>query len=76
MPAAALFAAVTATTVAFYRIDPNAGHLMLPYLAFTGFANALNYRIWLDNPAVSVSMVLNQAAQPLKWGLKPLADRL
>jgi tryptophan-rich sensory protein len=54
MPPAALFAAVTATTAAFYRVDPNAGHLMLPYLAFTGFANALNYRIWMDNPGVSV----------------------
>lgn len=50
---AALFAGVVATTVEFWKVDPFAGKLMLPYLAFTGYANALNWWFWKNNPDVS-----------------------
>lgn len=41
-----LFAAVVATTIAFWRNDRLAGALMLPYIAWVGFATALNYAIF------------------------------
>ncbi|KIY94757.1 tryptophan-rich sensory protein [Monoraphidium neglectum] len=47
---AVLLGLVAATTVSFARIDANAGKLMAPYLAFTAFANALNWSIWNENP--------------------------
>ena len=62
-----LFAGVSATTVAFWRVNPLAGQLMLPYLAFTGFANALNWNIWKNNPTVST-------AQGCQGGLQITAD--
>ena len=34
------------TTIAFWRIDRIAGLLMLPYLAWVGFATLLNAAIW------------------------------
>jgi hypothetical protein len=50
---AALFVGAAATTAEFYRVNPTAGKLMLPYLAFVGYANALNYWFWKHNPDVS-----------------------
>lgn len=47
---AVLLGLVAATTVAFARVDPTAGKLMAPYLAFTAFANALNWSVWNENP--------------------------
>jgi tryptophan-rich sensory protein len=49
---AALFGAVAYTTVEFWKVNATAGKLMLPYLAFVAYANALNYRFWKDNPEV------------------------
>lgn len=40
-----------ATTVAFFRIRPLAGWLLLPYIAWLCFAAYLNYDIWRLNPA-------------------------
>jgi tryptophan-rich sensory protein len=40
---------VAATLVAFWRRDRIAGALMLPYLAWLGFAFALNWAIWRLN---------------------------
>ena len=40
-----LWAAVLATTLAFYGVDLLAGRLMLPYLLWVTFAAALNYTI-------------------------------
>jgi benzodiazapine receptor len=37
-----LFAAATATTIAFWRVQPTAALLMLPYLAWLMLASALN----------------------------------
>ena len=47
-----LWAAIAATTVAFWRIRPLAGVLMLPYLAWVGFAAVLNWTVWQLNPGL------------------------
>lgn len=44
-----LWAAIAATTVAFWRVERLAGLLMLPYLAWVGFAGVLNLAIWRLN---------------------------
>lgn len=46
---AALWAAIAATAARFGRITRAAGWLLLPYLAWTTFASALNLRIWQLN---------------------------
>jgi benzodiazapine receptor len=46
---AALWIAILATMIAFFRTDRIAGLLMLPYLAWVSFASALNYEIWRLN---------------------------
>lgn len=46
----ALWLLILATTVAFWRRAPAAGALLLPYLAWVGFASWLNFRIWRLNP--------------------------
>lgn len=45
----ALGAAVAATMRAFWRVDRWAGGLMVPYLAWVGFATILNAAIWWMN---------------------------
>ena len=47
-----LWLAIAATLVAFWRIRPLAGALLLPYLAWVTFASALNYAVWQMNPAL------------------------
>jgi tryptophan-rich sensory protein len=42
---AALWVAILATTVAFWRVSRGAAMLLLPYLAWVGFAAALNLAI-------------------------------
>ena len=46
---AALWLAVAATLVAFWRLDPLSGVMLLPYLAWVSVASALNWRVWRDN---------------------------
>jgi tryptophan-rich sensory protein len=46
---ALLWLLVLATTVLFWRRDRIAGLLFLPYLAWSGFAAALNFAIWRLN---------------------------
>lgn len=46
-----LLVLIVATLAAFWRVRPLAGALLLPYLAWVGFATALCYRVWQDNPA-------------------------
>ena len=41
---------VALTVVAFWRVRPLAGALMLPYLAWVVYAAELNYLIWQLNP--------------------------
>ena len=47
-----LWLLILATLLAFWRIRPLAGVLLLPYLAWVGFAAMLNFAMWRLNPAV------------------------
>ncbi len=40
------------TVIAFWRVRPLCGALLVPYLAWVGFAAALNYAVWQLNPQV------------------------
>lgn len=46
-------AAVAATIPTFFGVNPLAGSIMIPYLAWGVYATALNYRIMVDNPNAS-----------------------
>ena len=49
-----LWLAIVATIAVFYPVHPGAAWLMLPYLAWVGFAAALNFAIWrLNRPSGS-----------------------
>jgi translocator protein len=41
---------IAATALAFWRIRPLAGALLLPYLAWVAFASVLNFTTWRLNP--------------------------
>jgi translocator protein len=43
---------VLATIAAFWRIRPLAAGMLVPYLAWIGYAAALNLAIWQRNPAL------------------------
>ena len=45
-----LWLLIVATLVAFWRIRPMAGVLLIPYLLWVSFASVLNYFIWQLNP--------------------------
>jgi len=47
-----LWTLIVLTLVAFWRIKPLAGALLVPYLLWVTFASALNYSIWQLNPAL------------------------
>lgn len=47
-----LWAFIAATMVAFWRIRPIAGLLLVPYVLWVGFAAALNFAIWQRNPGL------------------------
>jgi benzodiazapine receptor len=44
-----LWLAIVATTVAFFRCSRIAGWLLVPYVAWVGFASVLNFAIWQMN---------------------------
>lgn len=46
----ALLIGATASAVQFRRVDPLAGRLMVPYVAWVGFATALTAALWRLNP--------------------------
>lgn len=46
------WAAILATLLAFWRVRPLAGALLLPYLAWVSFAAALNFVLWRMNPGL------------------------
>jgi len=45
-----LLTLIAATVLAFWRIRPLAGALLLPYLGWVAFASVLNYATWQLNP--------------------------
>jgi tryptophan-rich sensory protein len=45
-----LWAMILATVILFWRVSRLAGVLLLPYLAWVGFAAALTYAVWQGNP--------------------------
>jgi len=47
-----LLALIVATLIAFWRIKPLAGALLVPYLSWVSFATALNYSVWQLNPGL------------------------
>lgn len=47
-----LLALIAATITTFWRIRRLAGVLLLPYLAWVGFASALTWAVWQGNPSV------------------------
>jgi len=46
----ALWLAILATSMAFWRSHPPAGLLLLPYLIWVSFATYLNFQFWRLNP--------------------------
>jgi tryptophan-rich sensory protein len=46
----ALWLAVVATAVAFWRLDALAGAMLLPYILWVTIAGALNLSVWRRNP--------------------------
>ena len=47
-----LLGLVIATLLAFWRIRPLAGALLLPYAAWVAFASALTWSVWQANPGL------------------------
>ncbi len=47
-----LWCLIIATLVAFWRVRPLAGALLLPYLAWVTFASALTFATWQLNPQI------------------------
>lgn len=45
-----LWVFIVATLIAFWRVRPLAGALLVPYLLWVSFAAALNYAVWQLNP--------------------------
>ena len=47
-----LWTLIVATMIAFWRVKPLAGALLVPYLLWVSFAAALNYAIWQLNSQI------------------------
>jgi tryptophan-rich sensory protein len=47
-----LLALIAATIAAFWRIQHLAAVLLIPYLAWVGFASALTWAVWQNNPGL------------------------
>jgi translocator protein len=47
-----LWALILCTIVAFWRVRPIAGALLIPYLVWVSFASALTHAVWQLNPAL------------------------
>lgn len=47
-----LWTLVIATAAAFWRVHPLSGLLLIPYLLWVGFAAALNFVLWQQNPQI------------------------
>jgi tryptophan-rich sensory protein len=49
---AVLWILIAMTLVAFWRVSPLAGGLLVPYLLWVSFAAALNFSLWQLNPQI------------------------
>lgn len=47
-----LWVLILATILAFWRVRPLAGALLVPYLLWVSYAAALTYAVWQRNPAL------------------------
>lgn len=47
---AVLWVLIAATILAFWRVRPLAGALLIPYLLWVSFASVLNFALWRLNP--------------------------
>lgn len=47
-----LWVSILLTMILFWRVQPLAGWLLLPYLLWVSFATCLNYAIWQLNPII------------------------
>lgn len=47
-----LWVLIVATFIAFWRVRPLAGTLLIPYLLWVSFAAALNFSVWQLNPQI------------------------
>lgn len=47
-----LWVLIAITMVAFWRVKPVAGVMLVPYLAWVSFASALTCSVWRSNPAL------------------------
>ena len=47
-----LWALILATVIAFRRVSPVAGYLLVPYLLWVSFAAVLNLTLWRLNPSM------------------------
>lgn len=52
-----LWALILCTIVAFWRVRPIAGALLIPYLAWVTIAPALTYAVWQYNPTLLAAKV-------------------
>ncbi|KAF9127385.1 hypothetical protein BGW39_005922 [Mortierella sp. 14UC] len=88
--AGGLFTSAAAVSYYFFKVDQVAGYLTLPYIAWLGYATALNYDIWIKNaqgPAVNharkfgkdanrLGQDVNNAARHAKSGLESEAKQV
>jgi tryptophan-rich sensory protein len=49
-----LWAVILAVVLLFWRVDWRAGALLIPYLAWVGFAACLNFALWQLNKGPAV----------------------
>lgn len=49
-------ATAAATAYFFYKVNSVAGYLFIPYILWLGYATALNYKIFKDNPEYTVKI--------------------
>ncbi|KAG0242096.1 TspO/MBR family-domain-containing protein [Mortierella sp. GBAus27b] len=81
--AGGLTASSVAVSYYFFKVDKLAGYLTLPYVAWLGYATALNYDIWIKNshgPAANKARRLgkdvNDAARHARDELRDAAEHV
>ncbi|KAI8599217.1 TspO/MBR family-domain-containing protein [Dissophora ornata] len=79
--AGGLTASSIAVSFYFFKVDKVAGYLTIPYVAWLGYATALNYDVWIKNasgPAADharkIGKDVNDAAKHTKNDLRDAAE--